>query len=189
MDLKELLGEDLYNQVTEKVGDDHKIAIVSNGNWIPKDKFDSKNNEVKELKKQLAERDDQLDQLKTKAAGHEDLTNQINELKELNAKTTKEYQEKLEQQAFDFALERSLNKAKAKNPKAVRALLETENIKLDGDKLIGLDDQLKAIKESDPYLFEDEDNKPIKKPQFSQGSFQKISQSEADKWVEAFKND
>jgi hypothetical protein len=35
-------------------------------------------------------------------------------------------------------------------------LLNLENIKLDGDNLIGLDDQLKAIKESDDYLFEDQ---------------------------------
>src|SRR5699024_11472603 len=63
MSLKELLGEELYNQVIEKAGD-NKIAIVSDGNWIPKDKFDAKNQEVKDLQGQLSDRDEQLNTLK-----------------------------------------------------------------------------------------------------------------------------
>ena len=155
MNLKELLGEELYKQVTEKVGD-HKLAIVSDGNWIPKEKFDAKNNEVKDLKEQLKQRDAQLDDLQKKAKDSEELTAEINRLKEENKKATQEYEEKLKQQAFDFALERALTNAQAKNPKAVRALLDTESIKLDGDKLLGLEEQLNALKESDSYLFGEE---------------------------------
>ncbi|USK43541.1 phage scaffolding protein [Cytobacillus oceanisediminis] len=155
MDLKEMLGEDLYNQVMQKAGE-NKIAIVSDGNWFPKEKFDQVNNDNKDLKKQIKDRDDQLSDLKTKAAGNEDLTKQINDLTELNKKTAADYQAKLDQQAFDFALKDALSGAKAKNPKAVEALLNKEAIKLDGDKLLGLEEQLKTIKESDSYLFEAE---------------------------------
>jgi hypothetical protein len=156
MDLKELLGEDLYNQVMQKAGDS-KIAIVSDGNWFPKDKFDQVNSDNKDLKKQLKDRDVQLSELKTKATGNEELTKQINELTELNKKTAADYQAKLDQQSFDFALKDALSGAKAKNPKAVEALLNKDSIKLDGDKLLGLDEQLKGIKESDSYLFDSED--------------------------------
>jgi hypothetical protein len=155
MSLEKLLGEELYKQVMEKVGE-NKVAIVSDGNWFPKEKFDQVNNDNKELKKQIKDRDDQLGELKTKAAGNEDLTKQINDLTEQNKKTAADYQAKLDQQAFDFALKDALTGAKAKNPKAVEALLNKESIKLDGDKLLGLDDQLKAIRESDSYLFEAE---------------------------------
>jgi len=54
---------------------------------------------------------------------------------------------------LDFAIEKALAAAKAKNPKAVKALLDMEKVKLDGEQLLGLDDQLKAIQQSDPYLF------------------------------------
>jgi DNA-directed RNA polymerase alpha subunit len=155
MDLKELLGEELYNQVVEKAGD-NKLAVVSDGSYIPKDKFNEKNDEVKDLKQQLKDRDTQLDDLKTKAAGNEELTNQIETLKSENEQTTNDFQAKLDKQAFDFALERSLSKEKAKNPKAVKALLDTESIKLDGDKLLGLDEQLKSLKENEAYLFDEE---------------------------------
>jgi hypothetical protein len=152
MDLKELLGEELYNQVIEKARD-KKLAIVNDGNWFPKDKFDEKNNEVKDLKQQLKDRDTQLDDLKTKAKGNEDLEQRIKELQDENKQTAIDYQAKLDKQAFGFSLEKALSDAKAKNPKAVKALLNTETIKLDGDKLLGLEEQLKALQESDGYLF------------------------------------
>lgn len=169
MDLKELLGEELYKQVMEKAGD-KKIGIVSDGSWIPKEKFNELNENTKELKKQLKDRDAQLAELGEKAKGHEELTAKINELTEANKKTEADYQKKLDQQAFDFALKSALTNAKAKNPKAVEALLNKESIKLDGDKLLGLEDQLKALQKSDAYLFETE-QRPSK-PTFSQGQHQ-----------------
>ena len=68
------------------------------------------------MKTQLTERDSQLETLKAKAAGNEELLTEIEALKEANTNTTKEYQEKLYKQAYDFALERALIDAKAKNP-------------------------------------------------------------------------
>jgi hypothetical protein len=155
MPLQKLLGEELYKQVMEKVGD-NKIAIVSDGNWFPKEKFDTVNTENKDLKGQLKDRDKQLKDLETKAQGNEDLQKQIQDLQVENKKVADDYQAKLNQQSFDFALKDALTGAKAKNPKAVEALLNKEIIKLDGDKLLGLDEQLKNLKESDSYLFEAE---------------------------------
>jgi len=57
----------------------------------------------------------------------------------------------------EHALDSALRAGKAKNPKFVKAALDMEKIKLDGDKLLGLDDQLTALKTSDPYLFDAED--------------------------------
>jgi hypothetical protein len=89
MDLKELLGEELFGQVMEKVRD-KKIAIVSDGNWIPKEKFNELNENAKELKKQLKDRDTQLAELGEKAKGHDELTAKINELtKKLQLNTNK----------------------------------------------------------------------------------------------------
>ena len=57
------------------------------------------------------------------------------------------------QMQLDFAIEKALTTAKAKNAKAVKALLDMEKVKLDGEQLLGLEEQLKAIQQSDPYLF------------------------------------
>lgn len=186
MDLKELLGEDLFNQVNAKLGD-NKIAIVSDGSWFPKDKFDAINTEKNDYKKQLKDRDTQLEDLKVKAAGHEDLTKQIATLTEQNKQTTTDFQAKLDQQAYDHALKNALTGAKVKNTKAIEALLNKENIKLDGENLTGLDDQLKALRESDAYLFEQEQQQQQSIPNFSTGNHQKASPTEAQSWIDAFK--
>ncbi len=56
---------------------------------------------------------------------------------------------------LSFATEKALMKAGARNIKAVGSLLEREKISLDETgKLIGADEQIEAIKQSDPYLFE-----------------------------------
>lgn len=121
------------------------------------DQVDGLQSQIEDYKQQLADRDKQLDELSKQVKDNEELTAEIERLKEANKTATEELQQKLEKQAFDFALEKALNKAGARNPKAVRALLDVESIKLDGENLLGFEDQIKALKESDAYLFgEDE---------------------------------
>lgn len=50
MDLKELLGEDLYSQVTEKLGD--KKIMIDDGNFISKSKFDQVNDDKKKAERE-----------------------------------------------------------------------------------------------------------------------------------------
>ena len=124
-------------------------------NAIPKDKY----NEVAEAKKKLetdiAARDTQLEELKKAAGNSEELKQQISELQEANKTAKEKWEADAAQMKLGFAIERALTTAKAKNAKAVKALLDMDKVKLDGEQLLGLDDQLKAIKESDPYLFGD----------------------------------
>ena len=128
------------------------------------DKVDSLESQIEDYKQQLEERDNQLNELSEKAKGNEELTAQIDELKEQNEQTKTEYEEKLQQQAFEHKLESTLTAAKVKNVKAVKALLDLDSIKLDGDNLLGLDDQLDNLKENESYLFETEE-KPNPSPQ------------------------
>jgi len=123
--------------------------------FIPKDKY----NEVAEAKKKLEtdiqERDKQLEQLKAAAGSNEELKKQIEELQAENKKASEEWQAKMAQMQLDFAIDKALTAAKAKNAKAVKALLDMDKVKLDGDQLLGIDEQLKALQQSDPYLFGD----------------------------------
>ncbi|WP_258831453.1 phage scaffolding protein [Peribacillus frigoritolerans] len=120
---------------------------------VPRSRLNDKIDEINDLKSQLKDRDTQLVDLGEKAKGNEDLQKQINDLQDANKQAATDYQAKLDKQAFDFSLEKALSDAKAKNPKAVKALLNHEAIKLDGDKLLGLEEQLKTLQESDGYLF------------------------------------
>ena len=60
----------------------------------------------------------------------------------------------IEKVKLESKIDLAISNAKAKNVKSVKANLDLEKIKLDGDKLLGFDDQIEALKESDAYLFE-----------------------------------
>lgn len=162
--LKEL---GLTNEQIEAVMKSHGSVVNAT-----KEQLDTVTTDRDELKTQLTDRDAQLEELSAKATGNEELTAEIERLKNENTTTATEYQAKLDKQAFDFTLDKSLTGAKVKNAKAVRALLDTEKIKLDGEKLLNLDDQLAALKESDPYLFDAGEQQEEGKPHFSNGQHQ-----------------
>ncbi|AHF11027.1 MULTISPECIES: phage scaffolding protein [Dehalobacter] len=59
---------------------------------------------------------------------------------------------------LDDAVERALMAAKTKNPKLAKAALDMSLIKLDGETILGLNEQLEKLKASDGYLFEEVGN-------------------------------
>lgn len=155
MNREELKELGLTDEQIDKVMASH--GKVVNSIKEKADKVDGLESQIEDYKKQIADRDTQLEELGEKAKGNEELTAQINELKQQNETTKSEYEEKLQQQAFDHKLESTLSGAKVKNVTAVKALLDIDSIKLDGDKLLGLDDQLNNLKEKESYLFEQEE--------------------------------
>ena len=124
-------------------------------NAIPKDKYNETAEAKKKLEADLAARDAQLEELKKAAGTSEELKKQIEALQAENKKAADEWQAKMVKMQLDFAVERALTTARAKNPKAVKALLDLEKVKLDGEQLLGLDEQLKELQKSDSYLFGD----------------------------------
>lgn len=54
----------------------------------------------------------------------------------------------------NFALERELEKAGVKNRALMERVLDQEKITVDEDGVHGIGEQIAALKESDPYLFE-----------------------------------
>lgn len=150
--LKELLGEELYSQVTEKLGD--KKIMVDDGNFIPKSRFDQVNQAKKELEVQLKERDTQLADLSKNNKDNESLLNQIKDLQALNKQTTADYENKINQIQFDYALDGALTNAKSKNNKALKALLDMNSIKYQEGKFEGLQEQIEALQKDASYLFD-----------------------------------
>lgn len=68
--------------------------------------------------------------------------------------------EELDKVQFNHILENTLKGAKARNVKAVKALLDLEGLKLNEGKVVGLDEQLESIQKENEFLFEVEDTKP-----------------------------
>ena len=113
--------------------------------------------EVKGLKTQVGDRDKQLETLKASAGDNADLKKQIEDLQTENATAKATHESELNQLKIDFAVEKALTGAKAKNIKAVKALLELGEAKLDKDGNVkGLDEQIEKLRSGDDtkFLFE-----------------------------------
>lgn len=162
-----LKGLGLEDDAIEKIMAEHGRTLNDTKNQL-----DTVTTERDDLKSQLSERDEQLEELKKVDA--DGLQAKIDELQEANETTKNEYEEKLQQQAFEHKLHNTLKESGVRNAKAVKALLDIESIKLDGEDLLGLDDQLKALQESDGYLFESDDGQGYK-PNFTTGNHSKGS--------------
>ena len=136
----------------------NKIMDI-NGADIEKAKGESTSlsTQVADLTSQIADRDKQLKDLKSKVTDNEELTKQIADLETANATAKTNYEKTVATMKRDFALTNGVRDAKAKNVKAVIALLDMEKIKVEGDGITGLKEQIDSLKTSDPYLFEVEE--------------------------------
>jgi len=130
---------------------------------VPKETFNAVSNDLKQAKKDIVTRDTQLQELKDSAGDIETLKTTIETMAQENTKAEAKYQEEIKQIKLNNAIEKALSGAKAKNLRAVKALLDMEKVELDGDNLKGLDDQITALTtgEDSKFLFDVvEDAKP-----------------------------
>ena len=132
MKLEELtalgLSDEQAKAVFEKFGQD-----------IPKSRFDEVNNAKKAAEDMVSQ-----------------LTGEISGLKKGQSKEFAEQVEKLKadyEVKLDFAVDSALSAAGVRSTKAARALMNVDDLKLDGDKVLGLDDQIKTLKEGNDWLF------------------------------------
>ena len=182
--LKELLGEELFGQVKEKLGDEDYF-FAKGKDFIPKSRMDEINEQNKDFKEQLEARDKQLNKLSKEAEKGGELAEQIETLKRENEQTKSEYENKLVATKKENTLTNSLKDSGARNIKAVKALLDEESIKYEDDKLVGIEEQLKNIKEENPYLFSE--NKVQSKAGLEKE--ENIGGSLSDEWEKEFSKD
>ncbi|MCC2087894.1 phage scaffolding protein [Mammaliicoccus sciuri] len=113
-----------------------------------------------QYKSRVEEQSSQLDELNNKVKNGEDLSDTINALKVANQEKDEQHRQEIEQVKLNYEISNALTVAGAKNSKAVLALINSDEIKLsqEGHGLIGLDEQLEQLKQTDEYLFNTSDN-------------------------------
>jgi hypothetical protein len=118
---------------------------------------DTLKTQVDSYKNQLNDSKKQLTDLKKSAGDNEEFKKQIDDLTKANKDADKARKEAVDKVKLDSAISLNLLKSGAKNDVAVRALIDTDTIKLDDDgKVQGLKEQLENVKKDNPYLFNDD---------------------------------
>lgn len=154
--LKQHISTELYQQLEEalKGNDKVKLGNLADGSYVSKRKYDDEVQKVTDLTEQIAERDKQIAGLGKSANDNEELLKQIKALQDENAAASKEWQAKIDKQAFDFALSTELKeKYKAKDVLSVLPHLKTDAISFKDGKFTGLDEQMKDVVASKGFLF------------------------------------
>ena len=127
--------------------------------------INSKTEELKKanesLQSQIAERDKDLKTLKKQAGDNEELSNQFKELQSKYKQDTENLSKELQQTKLNSAVDSALGKAKVRNSKAAKALLNMDEVKLnDKGEVEGLDNQISSLQKSDGYLFDQGSKEP-----------------------------
>lgn len=154
MDIKTLFGDKTLTFADfEKVAAEAKAKFVdlSEGGYVDKHKLDDKitelgtaNGTIQTLQETVKKFDGvDVEKLKT----------------DLAAAQTK-YDTDVGNLKRDSAVNLALLGAKARDVKAIMPFLDLDTVKLDGDKVMGLDEQLQKLKTDKAFLFEDENTNP-----------------------------
>lgn len=166
--LKEILGEELFKQVTEKInafnGDEAnkdkqvKIGNLGTGEYVGKGKFDALQELVNGKETELKSANDLIAELKKGTKGNEELQKKIGDYEIENTKLQEELQETKLKSAIKVALlsEKAVDvdyltfklNEKLKEKGEALELDENDNIKGWEDKLSGLKTQFPTMFES-----------------------------------------
>lgn len=168
--IKELLGEELANQVEEKLkgkgkdGKDIELGVSNDGSLCPSDKLEEERKLRTAAETRVNELDTQIKKLDVEGKDKE-----ITELKKDRDTIQTKYDTDIAAIKMDHAIERAITQSGGKNATAIKALISNrDSLKIKDDGSVeGLD--LTAIKESDPYLFDVVENKIAGDPPASGG--------------------
>ena len=165
MNKEELLKLGLSEEQIEKV---LSVNAEQLKGFIPKSRFDEVNNTKKQLEKDLKDRDVQLENLKNSSGDVETMKQTIENLQRDNKVAKDNFEAELAKFKLESAIDTTLLGSNAINTRAVKALLDMDKIKLDGDVLIGISEQIEALKnaEDSKMLFKVIETKQ-KEPNFS----------------------
>ncbi|MBT9794554.1 hypothetical protein GPL02_16845 [Clostridium sp. MCC334] len=151
------LSKEQVDSIIKINGDDIENAKATSATEIKNLKA-----EVASLNTQVSDRDKQLETLKASSGDNDVLKQQIADLQAENTKAKETHESEMNQLKVDYAVEKALTGAKAKNIKAVKALLDLTDAKLDKEGNVkGLAEQIEALTKADDtkFLF-DEGTKP-----------------------------
>lgn len=126
-----------------------KLANLASGRYVDKEKFDTEVGKLATANKTISG----LQEAAKKFDGVD-----VEKLKQDFADLQTKYDTDTAAIKLGNAIELALRDAKVKNPRIAKNGLDMSLIKMDGDTVLGLKEQLDKLRESDGYLFEPADD-------------------------------
>jgi len=152
---------------------------------VPKDQYNAVAEAKKKLEKDIAERDNQLEELKKIDA--DGLKAEIERLQQENKAAKEAYENELKEIQLNNAIKLAIN-GKVHDEDIVSQLIKKDELVLSEDgKVIGLDEQINSLKETKGFLFiEEKQDKQEEQPGFQKvGNEQPNNQQTMDDAIAA----
>lgn len=170
--LKKLIGAELYSKVEEaakaqnvKVKD---IDVIPN-NFVTVSRFNEINSELKTSKEKITTYDNQNKDVEKLLKGVNsenvnDLITKFTSLKETHQTELDKRDKEISNITKAGKVKDYLTKEGAKHPKLLMKEIDLDNIKVDGDKLLGISDIVKSLKTDykDMFIVKTDEGKPPK---------------------------
>lgn len=131
-------------------------------NYVSKTQFNEKNDAYKQAKQEIENLTNDINNLSEANKANEALQSQIKELQDAATKREADYNENIKNMKIDTAITKALSKSGAMNETILTGLLDRTKIAIGEDNTItGIQEQITALKESDPYLFKQDSIKGV----------------------------
>ena len=131
-------------------------------NYVSKAQFNEKNDAYKQAKQEIENLTNDISTLSEANKANEALQSQIKELQDAATQREADYNENIKNMKIDTAITKALSKSGAMNETILTGLLDRTKIAIDEDNTItGIQEQIVALKESDPYLFKQDSIKGV----------------------------
>lgn len=123
----------------------------SQSGMVPRSRLNDKNAEIKDLKTEITNRDKQIADLEKSVKDESEIQKELDKVKQENADWQTKYEETQLNNAIKLAVAKDANDAND-----VLLMLDKSNLELQEDGNVkGLENAVKALQESKPYLFAD----------------------------------
>ena len=184
MTLKEILGEEHFQQVSDKIEAVNaaqpdktkhaKFVDLSEGQYVSRGKYDKDtgtlNQQITDLQGQLTQRDTDLSGLQEKLTAAQqdagklaDVQTALNNFQTQYNQERAQWDQKMAQQAYEYAVKAKANELKFTSAAAKKDFIReaiSAGMKMDGETLLGYTDFLNKYRESDPGALVDENATP-----------------------------
>lgn len=171
--LKDIFGDQALTygelETALKGNKEIKLANLASGQYVDKAKLEKAEGDIQTMQKTIRD---------LQALDAEGLKVQLSTLQKKYDDDLGALNAKLTGQTLNSKVDMALKDAKARNLKAVRALLDMDKVSLENDEIVGLQEQLDGITKDNPYLFGEDKNPP---PPVAGGSADNFT-TEMNKW-------
>ncbi|WP_028560673.1 phage scaffolding protein [Paenibacillus pinihumi] len=131
--------------------------------FIPKDKYNEAVEAKKKAEKDVTDRDTQITELGKTAGLSEELKQQIATLTAANTAAAEQHAAEMKELQLSNAIKSALA-GKVHDEGIASGLVDRAKLVLDGDKVVGLDEQVTALKTSHAFMFKEDKADPNQKP-------------------------